>query len=80
MHRRHPGGTGLPLHPVRPAEARHPGEAAVELLAPIQARYHELIADRGELQALLRTGAGKARAVAAATLARAQAAVGMLPA
>jgi tryptophanyl-tRNA synthetase len=59
---------------------RDTGEAVVELLAPIQARYHELIADRGELQALLRTGAGKARAVAAATLARAQAAVGMLPA
>ncbi len=56
------------------------GEAVVELLRPIQARYHELMGDRGELQSLLRTGAGKARAVAAATLARAQAAVGMLPA
>lgn len=56
------------------------GEAVVELLRPIQARYHELIADRGELQSLLRKGAGKARLVASATLARAQAAVGMLPA
>ncbi|MCE9621629.1 MAG: tryptophan--tRNA ligase [Actinomycetia bacterium] len=56
------------------------GEAVVELLRPIQARYHELMADRSELQSLLRTGAAKARAVAAATLARAQAAVGMLPA
>ena len=56
------------------------GEAVIELLAPIQARYHELMKDRGELQSLLRTGAGKAREVAAATLARAQAAVGMLPA
>ena len=56
------------------------GEAVVELLRPIQARYHELMADRSELQSLLRVGAGKARAVAAATLARAQAAVGMLPA
>jgi len=40
------------------------GEAVVELLKPIQARYHELIADRGELASLLRTGADKARAVA----------------
>ena len=51
----------------------------IELLRPIQQRYHELMADRGELQALLRTGAAKARVVAAATLARAQVAVGMLP-
>jgi len=56
------------------------GEAVVELLRPIQARYRELMNDRGQLQSLLRTGAGKARVVAAATLARAQAAVGMLPA
>jgi len=56
------------------------GEAVVELLRPIQARYRELMNDRGELQSLLRTGAGKARVIAAATLARAQAAVGMLPA
>lgn len=55
------------------------GEAVVELLRPIQARYRELMADRSQLQALLRLGAGKARAVASATLARAQAAVGMLP-
>ena len=56
------------------------GEAVVVLLRPIQARYHELMTDRAELQSLLRTGAAKARIVAAATLARAQAAVGMLPA
>ncbi len=56
------------------------GEAVIELLRPIQARYHELISDRGELQSLLRKGAAKARVVAAATLARAQAAAGMLPA
>ncbi len=56
------------------------GEAVVELLRPIQVRYHELMGDRAELQALLRTGAGKARTIAAATLARAQAAVGLLPA
>ncbi|MDO8363015.1 MAG: tryptophan--tRNA ligase [Actinomycetota bacterium] len=56
------------------------GEAVIELLQPIQARYHELMTDRGELQSLLRKGAGKAREVAAVTLARAQAAAGMLPA
>ncbi|MFZ9629254.1 MAG: tryptophan--tRNA ligase [Ilumatobacteraceae bacterium] len=56
------------------------GEAVVELLRPVQARYHELIDDRGELQSLLRKGAHKARAVAAATLERTQRAIGMTPA
>jgi tryptophanyl-tRNA synthetase len=56
------------------------GEAVVELLRPIQARYDELMADPGELQSLLRKGAGKARTVASATLARAQAAIGITPA
>ena len=55
------------------------GEAVIELLAPIQTRYNELMTDRGELQSLLRKGAGKAREVASVTLARAQSAVGMLP-
>ena len=55
------------------------GEAVIELLAPIQVRYHELMADRSELQSLLRRGAEKARVVASVTLARAQSAVGMLP-
>ena len=55
-------------------------DAVVELLTPIQARYRELVADRGELTALLRTGAGKARAVASSTLERAYDAVGFLPA
>ena len=55
------------------------GEAVIELLAPIQARYNELMKDRGELQSLLRKGAGKASEVASVTLARAQSAVGMLP-
>lgn len=56
------------------------GEAVVEMLRPIQARYHELMADRAQLAGLLRTGAEKARAVAAATLARAYDAIGFLPA
>jgi tryptophanyl-tRNA synthetase len=55
-------------------------DAVVELLVPIQVRYRELLADRGELSGLLRTGAAKARAVAGATLQRAYDAVGFLPA
>ena len=36
------------------------GEAVAELLRPIQARYTELMTDRGELASLLRKGADKA--------------------
>jgi tryptophanyl-tRNA synthetase len=54
------------------------GDAVIELLAPVQARYRELRADTGELESLLRTGAAKARAVASATLDRAYDAVGFL--
>lgn len=56
------------------------GEAVLAVLDPIRERYHELIDDRGELERLLRVGAGKARDVAAATLDRVNAAIGMLPA
>ena len=55
------------------------GDAVIELLAPIQERYHELLADRGELSRLLTIGADKARLVASATLERAYAAIGLLP-
>jgi tryptophanyl-tRNA synthetase len=55
------------------------GEAVVEMVRPIQARYAELMADRGELQRLLRKGADKARTVASATLDRAKNAIGFLP-
>jgi len=55
------------------------GEAVVELLQPIQARYNELLTDRGELASLLRKGADKAGLVAAATLERAYNAIGFLP-
>lgn len=55
------------------------GEAVVELVRPIQARYAELMADRAELQRLLRKGADKARAVASKTLDRAKNAIGFLP-
>lgn len=56
------------------------GEAVIEMLAPIQDRYRELMTDRGELAALLSKGAAKARDVAAATLARAYGAIGFAPA
>ncbi|MEI8240810.1 MAG: tryptophan--tRNA ligase [Actinomycetota bacterium] len=56
------------------------GDAVVAALAPIQARYHELMADPAELQSLLRKGADKARAVASVVLARAQTSLGLTPA
>ena len=56
------------------------GEAVVALLGPIQQRYADLIADRGELARLLNIGSGRARTVASATLARAYDAIGLLPA
>lgn len=55
------------------------GDAVVAMLAPIQERYRDLMADRGELQRLLRKGADRARVVASATLERARNAIGFLP-
>ena len=55
------------------------GEAVVELVTPIQARYHELASDPGEVARLLAVGAHKAREVAAKTLARAHRSLGFLP-
>ncbi len=55
------------------------GDAIVELLRPIQARYKDLMTDRGELASLLRKGSDKAGHVAAATLERAYTAIGFLP-
>ena len=55
------------------------GAAVAEMLAPIRLRYHELMGDRGELARLVRQGDARAELVAAATLARAHSAIGMLP-
>lgn len=52
--------------------------AVIERLAPIQARFAELEADPGETMRLLAVGAAKASERAAATLARARAALGLL--
>ncbi len=54
-------------------------EAVVELLRPIQHRYHELAADPAETAALLEKGAAKARAVSAVVLDRAKRNIGLLP-
>jgi tryptophanyl-tRNA synthetase len=54
-------------------------EAVVEALAPIQARYAELVADPAAIAALLHAGAEKAGAIASATLRRVHDAVGLLP-
>jgi len=56
------------------------GEAVLAVLDPIRARYEELMADPGELARLLHVGADKARVVASATLERAHANIGLLPA
>jgi tryptophanyl-tRNA synthetase len=53
--------------------------AVVEMLRPVQERYRELAAEPGELTAILAEGAVRARQVAAATVARAREAMGLLP-
>jgi tryptophanyl-tRNA synthetase len=55
-------------------------DAVVELLGPVQARYAELAADPAEVHRILDAGAERARKTASVTLARARAAVGLLPA
>jgi tryptophanyl-tRNA synthetase len=55
------------------------GAAVVEFLRPLQTRFSELAADPGYVEGVLADGAEKAQAVAAATLARAKAAIGLLP-
>jgi len=52
-------------------------ETVIAGLAPIQARYRELMDDPAELDTLLARGAQRARATAARTLARMKAAVGV---
>ena len=54
-------------------------DAVISLLAPIRARYLELMGDPGELARLVRIGNDRARNVASATLSRAHAAIGLMP-
>ena len=53
--------------------------AVVELLRPIQDRYHQLKEDPDETARLLALGAGKAASIAGPVLERARAAIGLLP-
>jgi tryptophanyl-tRNA synthetase len=54
-------------------------DTVVDWLRPVRERYHELRADEAELERLLATGAEKARAIAAATLADVREAMGVGP-
>ena len=47
-------------------------DAVVEYLRPVRERYEELVADRGELDRILRDGADRARALAAPNVAEAR--------
>lgn len=53
--------------------------AVIDRLSPIQARYAELAADPAETTRLLAVGAAKASEIAAITLTRAKANIGLLP-
>jgi tryptophanyl-tRNA synthetase len=55
------------------------GAAVIEMIAPIRARYVELMADPSELSRLISIGDTRAREAASATLARAHSAIGLLP-
>jgi tryptophanyl-tRNA synthetase len=54
-------------------------EAVVAFLAPIQARYAELAADPGHVDAVLGAGAAKAEAIADEVMVRVRRAAGLLP-
>jgi len=55
------------------------GEVVVDALAPIQARIRELEADRSHTLEVLKTGAERAEAIAARTLAKVRERVGLVP-
>jgi tryptophanyl-tRNA synthetase len=55
------------------------GEAVVDYLTPVRERYDELRADEEALEDILESGAGKARAIAAGTLADVRTAMGIGP-
>jgi tryptophanyl-tRNA synthetase len=54
-------------------------EAVVEMLAPVRERYEALRGDEAALESTLATGAEKARAIAAETVADVRAAMGVGP-
>jgi len=77
--------TGTPIESLASSYAQYgplkkdTGDAVISVVEPVRTRYHELMNDRAELARLLRIGNDRARAVAAATLARAHASIGLLP-
>jgi tryptophanyl-tRNA synthetase len=75
---REPEAVAADYHQYGPLKA-DAAAAVVETLRPIQARYADLVADPGETGRILATGAAKARERASGVLARAQAAMGLLP-
>ena len=56
------------------------GDAVAEILAPVRERYAELRGDEAALEATLRDGAERARAIASGTLAEVRTAMGVGPA
>jgi tryptophanyl-tRNA synthetase len=56
------------------------GDAVAAWLAPVRERYHELRGDEAALEAMLESGADKARAIATGTLADVREAMGVGPA
>ncbi|MBT2472483.1 tryptophan--tRNA ligase [Streptomyces sp. ISL-66] len=57
---------------------RDVADAVVELLRPVRERHAELAADPGAVEAVLREGAGRARAIARPVVDRAYRAIGLL--
>jgi tryptophanyl-tRNA synthetase len=55
------------------------GDAVVEYLSPVRARYQELRSDEGELERILTAGAEKARAIASHTMLDVREAMGVGP-
>lgn len=53
-------------------------QAVIEMLAPIQSRYKNLLSDKAELMRLIHIGNSRAQAVASTTLSRAQKSIGFL--
>src|SRR5215207_6656648 len=53
--------------------------AVIELLTPLQSRFAALVADPGETDRILATGAAKARAMAGPTMARVRGRLGLPP-
>ncbi len=53
--------------------------AVIKLLAPLQSRFAELVADPGETHRILATGAAKARSMARPTMARVRERLGLPP-